>query len=600
MMEDYFDLNELQPEITDERQSEPLANAVNGVTWPPHFQMRPDGLWFVPGGDKSEIWLSDPFVIEAEARDPVGSAWSLILSWRDRDNRSHRAVIRRADLAGDATDVRQVLADRGLTLAGGRSCKEKFLQALVGVFCATRVTLSDTTGWREGSFVLPHRTVGPAGCEPVLFQGRGTGTSFRERGTLEEWQEQVARPAGEHHRLAFALAIAFTGPLLEPLGIEGGGFHFFGPSSCGKTTALKVAGSVWGGGGERGFALTWRTTANALEGVAAAHNHTLLALDEIGQISPHDLDQATYALANGQAKARMRADGEIRSRARWLVPILSNGEVTVADRIREAAPGKRVRAGQEVRLVDVMADAELGYGIFDHAGGDGQASLLSQTFQSRTDHLYGTAGPAFVDRLITRHPDLVAVARELVSGVSAGLVPDGSDGQVRRVAQRFALVAAAGELAVELKVLPWARGQASDAVQDSFAAWLRLRGGGERREDQVAVEAVSHFLQRYGESRFAPVAGSGSYGSSALGFGTTRVVQDLVGWRRDGQFLIHAAGWQEITRGLDGRAVADVLGRLGYLAKGSDGKSAQSVQIEGRKQRVYVISAAILETGGAA
>src|SRR4029453_16760043 len=134
------------------------------------------------------------------------------------------------------------------------------------------------------------------------------------------------------------------------------------------TTALKVAGSVWGGGGERGFALTWRTTANALEGVATGHNHTLLARDGVAQICPFDLDQATYALANGQAKARMRADGEIRDRARWRVPILSTGEVTLAERTREAGPMKQVRAGQEVRLVDLPAEADRGCGIFDHGG----------------------------------------------------------------------------------------------------------------------------------------------------------------------------------------------------------------------------------------
>jgi putative DNA primase/helicase len=474
-MEDYFDLDDF-PHSGEAPRSARRDNDAAGVVWPPQFRIRADGLWFVPGGEKSEVWLSDPFVIEAEARDPGGSGWSLILSWSDRDGRAHRAVIKRADLAGDGTDVRQTLADRGLTLAGGRSCRERFFQALVGAFCSTRRTLSDTTGWREGSFVLAHRTIGPAGHEPVLFHGRGIGTCFKERGSLGEWQEQVARPAGTHHRLAFALAIAFTGPLLEPLGIEGGGFHLFGPSSCGKTTALKVAGSVWGGGGERGFALTWRTTANALEGVAAAHNHTLLALDEIGQISPYDLDQATYALANGQAKARMRADGEIRQRARWRVPILSNGELTIADRIREAGPGKRVRAGQEVRLVDVPADAGMGFGLFDHAGDGGEPAALSQVFQSTTDQFFGLAGPTFVERLLAADTDLIAVARDLVTGIAAKLAHEASDGQVRRVAQRFAVVAAAGELAIELGVLPWAQGTVSAAVQCSFTAWLARRG----------------------------------------------------------------------------------------------------------------------------
>ena len=35
------------------------------VVWPMHFSMRPDGLYFVPGGEKSDCWLSDPFPIRS-------------------------------------------------------------------------------------------------------------------------------------------------------------------------------------------------------------------------------------------------------------------------------------------------------------------------------------------------------------------------------------------------------------------------------------------------------------------------------------------------------------------------------------------------------
>jgi putative DNA primase/helicase len=562
------------------------------VIWPMHFSMRPDGLWFVLGGEKSDFWLSDPFVIEAEGRAPEGAGWSLIMSWADRDGRPHRAVIRRADLAGDGLDVRQMLADRGLTLAGNRGARERFFQALTGVSCPTRMTVSHTTGWRDGSFVLPNRTIGASGREAVLFQGRGGASCFSARGELCDWQERVARPAGDHTRLVFALSVAFTGPLLEPFGMEGGGFHLFGPSSCGKTTALRIAGSVWGGGGERGFALTWRTTANALEGVAAAHNHTLLALDEIGQISPFDLDQATYALANGQAKARMRADGELRERARWCVPILSNGEVTIAERIREAGPSKRVRAGQEVRLVDVPAEAGYGCGIFDAIGGHGRPADLAHALQAGADEAFGTAGPAFVERLLEHKGEMVEVGRELVRAVASQLAEEG-DGQVRRVAQRFALVAAAGEIATELGVLPWKQGTATEAVRQTFSAWVKHRGGGARREDQVAVEVVAHFLQRFGESRFALFPSTHSLGIGGLETG--RVIPDLAGWRKDDTFLIQPSAWQEITRGLDNRGVAQALAAAGYLSPDSDGKNAQPLQIGGRKQRVYVVSARILE-----
>ncbi|WP_404292122.1 DUF927 domain-containing protein [Microvirga sp. RSM25] len=592
MMDEFVDLDDIQPESGNERFAGFEASQVPGVTWPANFSMRSSGLWFDGDENKLETWLSGPFLIEAEARNPASESWSLILSWKDRDGRSHRAVIPRAELAGDGTDIRKRLADGGLTLAGGRSCKERFLQALISVSCAKRVTLSDTTGWREGSFVLPDRTIGPIDCEPVLFQGRGIGAGFHESGSLAEWQKYVGTPAGEHHRIAFALAVALTGPLLEPLGLEGGGFHLFGPSSCGKTTGLKVAGSAWGGGSERGFTLTWRTTANALEGVAAAHNHTFLPLDEISQISPQELDHATYALGNGQAKARMRADGEIRPRARWRVPILSSGEVTVATRIREAAVMKRVRAGQEVRLVDVLADAGSNYGIFDHAGEEKQASLLSQALQNATDRYYGTAGPAFVERLIEAGSGIFSRARTLLNELSTQLVPEQSDGQVRRVGQRFALVGAAGELAIELGVLPWSRGTASDAVQRTFSGWLTQRGGCDRREDHTAIETVSHFLQRFGEARFIRLDHV-----SSLAADSGRFISDLAGWRRGEEFLIQPAAWQEITEGLDSLAVAEVLVRHGYLKKSKDGKNSQALQICGRKRRVYVVAASLLGAG---
>ncbi|MEJ1159755.1 DUF927 domain-containing protein [Prosthecomicrobium sp. N25] len=91
-------------------------------------------------------------------------------------------------------------------------------------------------------------------------------------------------------------------PFWNGSGFEGGGFHFYGPSSIGKSTLLRVAGSVWGGGGPLGFGHPWRATASALEGLAAAHNHVVLCLDEIGALDPADLPSAVYALAGGQRR----------------------------------------------------------------------------------------------------------------------------------------------------------------------------------------------------------------------------------------------------------------------------------------------------------
>jgi putative DNA primase/helicase len=169
---------------------------------------------------------------------------------------------------------------------------------------------------------------------------------------------------------------------------------------------------------------------------------------------------------------------------------------------------------------------------------------------------------------------------------------------VQRVAQRFALAAAAGEVAIQLGVLPFPEGAANDAAERTFKAWIGDRGGAERREDQVAVTLVSAFLQRFGEARFAPWPGCTGAMSGDLGK-LERIIPDLAGWRREDQFLINAATWREITKGHDARAVAAALAGKGYLERDKDGKNSILVTVNHQKQRVYAVSAAILEAGGA-
>ena len=173
----------------------------------------------------------------------------------------------------------------------------------------------------------------------------------------------MAIPCLGNPLLELAIAFAFTGLLLEPCGLEGGGLHFFGPSSCGKTTALKVAGSVCGGGGKYGYIRQWRATDNALEGTAATHCDNLLCLDEIGQASSRVVSEVAYMLANGQGKARANKDGNAKAIREWRLSFMSTGELTLADKIAEDGRGQ-VMAGQAVRVLDIPADGGTEQGIF--------------------------------------------------------------------------------------------------------------------------------------------------------------------------------------------------------------------------------------------
>jgi putative DNA primase/helicase len=56
---------------------------------------------------------------------------------------------------------------------------------------------------------------------------------------------------------------------------------------------------------------------------------------------------------------------------------------------------------------------------------------------------------------VTEIDDLRKQVAPIIKGLSEQYVPDGADGQVERVAQRFALIAMGGELAQQRGILPW-------------------------------------------------------------------------------------------------------------------------------------------------
>lgn len=134
--------------------------------------------------------------------------------------------------------------------------------------------------------------------------------------------------------LIFSLSISFASALLKILGNgETGGFHLHGVTSRGKTTALMVAASSWGNGAPPSntsgdsFINTWKTTGNALEGIAAARNDIFLAIDELGQADADNVPKIAYDLSSGAGKERMNRNSTMAEKKQWRLIYLSTGEI---------------------------------------------------------------------------------------------------------------------------------------------------------------------------------------------------------------------------------------------------------------------------------
>ncbi len=531
-----------------------------------------------------------PFEVLGATRSSNGRDWGKWLRWRDGDGREHLRHIPDAALQGDVAALAATLADEGLRV--NRMHQRALAGYLCGVNVRGRVTMVSRTGWHNidghDVFVLPAETIGPRGKETVILESAAHGP-YEARGTLENWQSGVGAMAANHRLAVLAVSTALAGPLLYLAGLEGGGLNFYGPSSTGKSTLLQIGASVWGLGASPGYVRAWRATANGLEGAAASATDTALILDELGLVEARDAAAAVYGLSNGAGKARAARDGSLREPKSWRIIFLSSGEIPIATKLGEDK-GRRARAGQLVRLLDIPSDAGEGFGAFDGGGPDGDAGALSKRMKQAAQGAYGVAGPEFVRRLIAEKIDGETI-RNMITEFVVATVPAGADGQCDRAAQRLGLAMVAGELSTALGIVPWREGAARDAAQWALGQWFEGRGGIEPAEERQAIEAVRLIIEVHGESRFEAIDGESE----------ARPVINRLGWRRgDGgnrEWLVPSEIWKsEICAGLDPRQVAKVLGERGMLQKAGDGWQPLR-RIGGRVVRVYVITAAIFEGG---
>lgn len=433
--------------------------------------------------------------------------------------------------------------------------------------------------------------------ERIIFQASGAvDHAFRVSGEVKDWQDNVARYAAGNSRLVLAISTAFAAPLLYPTDSESGGLHFRGGSSTGKTTALTVAGSVWGGGGVRGFVRTWRATSNGLEGICAIHCDSLLCLDELGQVDGREAGAIAYMLSNGIGKSRANRNGEARPAAQWRLLFLSSGEVGLADKIAEDGRGRRVAAGQQVRVVDIPADAGAGMGIFENLHGFESADAFARYLKTATNKFYGTACREFLTHLTKDFKGIAPVVVGLRDEFLTEYCPKDADGQVSRVAARFGLIAAGGEMATTFGVLPWSRGEATRAAARCFQDWLAARGGVEPAEEREAVARVRHFIELHGTSRFEPMGNL--VPTDSIGGPVELRINNRVGFRRRTdsggiEYLVLPQSWQsEVCAGMDAGAVAKVLSQRGMLRRGSDGKMQTVARVPGfdKAVRVYLLT----------
>jgi putative DNA primase/helicase len=523
-----------------------------------------------PDAETRKRWIAfgSELNILAHTRTAEGEDHGRLLEVVDCDGVRHLWPMPAALMAGSGEGIRAELLRLGWQPAtgAGRKWRDWLFEYLISAEPEDRARCVSSIGWHGNAYVFPDETItAEATTERVILQSaERLDHALNIAGTLEQWQAEIAGRALGNSRLMLAISAAFAAPLLALTGEDGGGFHFRGASSSGKSTALAVAGSVWGGGGPRGYIQSWRATDNALEALAALHNGACLCLDELSQVESKAAGAAAYMLGNGVGKARAGREGQARKSHEWRLIFLSNGEMGLADKIKEG--GGRIAAGMEVRVIDLRADAGASFGLFENLHASPDAASFAQALKAASGRCYGTPARAFLRAVVAdlgQMRDGIAGLRKSFTGAT---VPPGADGQVRRVADRFALVAAAGELATALGVTGWPSGAAAEAAVRCFRDWLAERGSIGSSEVADAQARIRRAVEVDGHSRFLPWDKDPR----------TVVRTNALGYVRRGSeeqidtppaFYLHASGVAELLAGLDRKSVLEGLADAGVILR---------------------------------
>jgi putative DNA primase/helicase len=344
-------------------------------------------------------------------------------------------------------------------------------------------------GYSGKQFVLPTETIGTSklptvavldGLDPAMVN------KYRSRGTIAEWQTEIAGPSYKNTRCMFALALSFTGPVLSHVkGPRTGGFQIFGPAETGKSTTAAVAGSAWGchvsiERQEKGFSESWHTTAGKLELTALAHNGTFLALDETQRAGRNARQRAevitdtAFALAEGNERERMTNTDSAQA---WTFYYLSTSNLTFSEIAR--AGGIEIDDAHIGRLFDIPCPAS-DHGIYDTIHGFRSGEAMTDALKRRCRRYYGTAGPEFVRRLLQHRDEdgvdlktvLAGYRKDYRRALTEAALAEGLH-SLTRTASRFATVYASGCLAIRYRILPWSKKRLLRAILECHLAGLR-------------------------------------------------------------------------------------------------------------------------------
>ena len=414
-------------------------------------------------------WLCGPIRVASYPRRVDGSGWCVHVEYLDRDGKLGRHTFPQVELnTGKGKHIADLI-DKGMAIHAEPFWTTRVLRAWQDVPHGWRV---DAAGWLTDpdgvtSFVRPdgHVHQPPDNSVTPVVHASPVAGGRRTAGSLAGWQEEVAAVAFGNPALIFAISAALAGPLLRWSGIDTAGFNFFGRSGVGKSLVLRLA---LGCGGDPSTLMPWAAAQTGLHRLSAESQDGLLALDAFPRDPESRHLKALLAIGDDAGAGRTLSPRDPDGGQRWRRVLLSSSELPLSVCLRRKR--KDVPTALASRVIDLPAGADADGMIADlHGARDSTAFArrLEASLRRHHGHLLG----AYLERLVADLPDIRVDLDhgppELTRDIQDHCRADARTSPASRfaVAERFALVGCAGELAIRFGLLPWPLGSAELAAR---------------------------------------------------------------------------------------------------------------------------------------
>ena len=508
-------------------------------------------------GDLAFIPVASPFgVVSRLRRVDEADAYGLRVHVQDMDGQCRKVEFGRGDLAKQGgSEVRSALLSAGLRTEGDGDAV--VIACLKAAKPSREIAIIQQPSWHDVGddqprmFITPGGEIigSPEGSAFELSEGSKLAPEAARGGTFEGWRQAVdaaLSPIGCEH-WGIGILAGFAGAIVSLAGLDTCGMNLSGQSSAGKSTAQRLAVSVWSTPDvtKRGLFQSAKATDNSVEAQAARADGTILSLDELAHMDGKMVGKIIYTIAGGTGKQRMKADASLRANRHWNTFTLLSAECSLEEKITSG--GGEWMAGMAVRIPDIDVT-----GI--------NRNVDSETIL-RIDGInrhFGHAGPAFIRALITaglhEQPNNI---RDAIHKKASEIAGPEKDAGIRRAAIPFAILVVAGALAQETRIIP----ESLNVDHVVSWAWLRFRVSSDANvltPDETTVLRIRTWIaERWNVTIRGIDAETGS--------------REALGWY-DGEavYLPRERLREAAGNSLKERAIAKILHDLGHIKKRKD------------------------------